>query len=364
MTSRVPPGSTYRDKNRGGWVAELNWKDRGIRRRWRGRTKREAEAEMEKYRQDLGAGLKPEEVTFGILADQYLAILRRESRPGTVIHAEWCLKHARPHLDHILVGEMTPGDIERMVHAVADEGLSPSSVRAIRVKVRAALQRAVRDRIILFNPVDAAPPVKSRRNGRRLDLPPSHAVFGLLDEMKTAGHPSWPILHVIAAAGLRTGEARGLRWRDVDRSAGVIHVRGQMDRTGTWAVPKTEAGVRSIPMTPRILASLDEMEARQADAKFTPMYVFADRSGGVPAAWTAHRAWTRAQEKQWGKVRLTVHQLRHLLLSSLVATGLPLTDVAKVAGHTDISVLSQTYAHALSDHQSRVREAMAKDGVG
>ena len=55
-----------------------------------------------------------------------------------------------------------------------------------------------------------------------------------------------PIL-LAATTGLRRGEVFGLRWRDVDFDARLIHVR-QANNDGTLDSPKTAAGTRIVPM--------------------------------------------------------------------------------------------------------------------
>lgn len=354
----VPAGTAYRDKKVGGWMAELRWPARGIRRRWRGQTKREAVAQMEKYRRELGSGLKPEATTFDRLADVYLAAHRRTARPATVTQAEWALSKARPHIGHMLVADIVPSDIERVLHAAEDDGLGPRSRRAIRSQMRNVMGRAVADRLVLANPVDGVKGPKA--TNKRLDLPPLALVHELLDDMKEADHPSWPLLHVIASTALRTSEARSLRWSDVDDD--FIHVRGQLDRSGAWSRPKTDAGVRNIPITPRCRAALEAMKARQKG--LPSVYVFADGKGNVPAPWTAYKAWSRSQERAWGKERLTVHGLRHLGLSALVDAGVPLADIAKFAGHADIRILMEVYVDAMDGHQERIRDGLSAGGLG
>ncbi len=96
-----------------------------------------------------------------------------------------------------------------------------------------------------------------------------------------------------------------------------------------------------------------------------PLYVFADADGRPPAPWTAYKAWSRFQLRNWGETRMTVHQLRHLALSALIAQeGISLADAAAFAGHRDSRILAEVYAHALDDHQGQDRTALERGGVG
>lgn len=362
-TRRVPTGSVYRDKARGGWVASFRWKDRDIARRWRTRTKAEADDALEAFRSDLVAGLDPRTVPFRTVADDYLTNLARTGKPSSVDFARWGLRHAVEVIGDVPVADLRGSHVEAVMSAAEDKGLSPRSVRAIRGRVRAVLQRAVRDRLIGSNPADLVRGPKTEK--RTLRLPPVADVLALLDSMREERHPSWPVLWVIASGALRTGEARSLRWSDVHRAEDIVTVAGQLARDGTWSTPKTEAGVRDVPITQRMSIALDEATARRDHNGIASVYVFAGSDGQPPAAWTTYKAWTRAQEKAWGEVRITVHGLRHLALSALItAEGVSLADAAAYAGHSDSRILAETYAHALANHRDRVRRALEEGGVG
>ena len=56
-----------------------------------------------------------------------------------------------------------------------------------------------------------------------------------------------------ALTGLRAGELRGLRWRDVDFKACEVHVRKRASRYCKIGSPKSESSRRSVPIEPKIL---------------------------------------------------------------------------------------------------------------
>ena len=67
-----------------------------------------------------------------------------------------------------------------------------------------------------------------------------------------------PILLTAVFTGLRASELRGLRWEDVDLVKGELHVRQRADRYNQMGRPKSEAGERTVPLTPSVVNMLRE----------------------------------------------------------------------------------------------------------
>ena len=67
-----------------------------------------------------------------------------------------------------------------------------------------------------------------------------------------------PLLLTGIFTGLRASELRGLRWSDVDLKRGELHVRQRADRYGKIGRPKSEAGERTVPLPPMVIAALRE----------------------------------------------------------------------------------------------------------
>ena len=71
-----------------------------------------------------------------------------------------------------------------------------------------------------------------------------------------------PILLTAIFTGLRASELRGLRWQDVDLNKSVISVRQRADRYREIGAPKSEAGERTVPISPMVLNALREWKLR------------------------------------------------------------------------------------------------------
>src|SRR5829696_2584749 len=105
-------------------------------------------------------------------------------------------------------------------------GLKPASVRYIHAVLHRTLEQAVRFNLIPFNPAARVDPPKVRQEEiTPLDTEQArmflHAARG--DRFET--------LYVLSlAAGLRMGEALGVRWADVDLDAGSIRVNRKVQK--------------------------------------------------------------------------------------------------------------------------------------
>ncbi len=201
---------------------------------------------------------------------------------------------------------------------IAAVGLKPTTLRVYLRTFRA---------VLAYVSVDQNPAEGHRLPKIELEevRPPSKREFARIIEHVSAQYMF--ALVVLEATGLRLNELCSLEWGDVDFAEGRLRVpRG-----------KTRAARRWIPLREDVLVALAEtpMEDRRGR-------VFAHSDSGIQAAMDA--ACVRA-----GVTKYSPHDLRHRYISLLVKQGVPITEVALVAGHGRRSVTWDTYAHVLLD---------------
>ena len=88
----------------------------------------------------------------------------------------------------------------------------------------------------------------------------------------------------------------GLKWADIDFDAGVVHIRRQLDRSGSYTQPKTRRRFARIVLMPSLAALLREHRIRSphggatdpvfATATGRPMYYRNVTRRGLAAAIT------------------------------------------------------------------------------
>jgi len=151
----------------------------------------------------------------------------------------------------------------------------------------------------------------------------------------------------------------GLRWSDVDLTAGVLSIkRGRVligKRTEEGAT-KTKRGARELPLPSDVLSALRAMrEAQAAGFGFEQVRsgYLATNAAGEPVR---HQRWSdewREHCEAAGVPVVTLHAARHSSVTAMRDAGVPDRHVAAWHGH-DEAVMRRTYSHA---HRERLAEA-------
>ncbi|HEX3695870.1 MAG TPA: site-specific integrase [Polyangia bacterium] len=145
-----------------------------------------------------------------------------------------------------------------------------------------------------------------------------------------------------ALAGLRPGEAVGLRWSDVDLVGAKLVVRQQV-RHGSASVPKS-GKARTVPIMPGLLKVLKAARAADpnGDLLATPI-----RSGGkrryLAPSTVGHELATVLAGLKLPAMKL-YDATRHTFGSLWVLAGLDIYQLSKILGHSSV-VVTQRYAH-------------------
>ena len=139
--------------------------------------------------------------------------------------------------------------------------------------------------------------------------------------------------------GCRGGEARAMRWADLNLAQGV------------WSKPTTKTGTpHQVPLPPALVGML-------ASFPRTEEWVFGSprRYGGPLKKSTSFHNWRRIRERA-GLDDVTIHDLRRTCASFLAISGENIAVISKVLNHT---TLANTAIYARLN-QAPVRAALNK----
>jgi integrase len=343
-------GSIYQ-RGDGWWVAviDLGWQ-RGRRRRKAlyAKTRAGARAKLLSAQKDLAGGIQPgsTRLTVGKYLDEWLAAVASKVRPSTHRRYAQIVKHQlQPHLGRVSLSTLAPDDVEHMLLALSEARLSPRTAIHARSVLRTALRRAHKYGLVARNAAALAdPPHVAHREVGSLAPGQIKQLLAVLDH-----DPMRAPIVLALASGLRSGEIRGLQWRDVYWDGATVAVRRTVQRIdGAFVVmePKTARSRRTLPLP---LIALNALRLHRELADEMPIsspYVFSQANGQPLHATTLWRAFQRALHAA-GLPPMPFHALRHTAASLLLAEGIQPRVVMELLGHSTIRLTMDTYSHVM-----------------
>ncbi|WP_159107372.1 site-specific integrase [Azospirillum sp. B506] len=168
-------------------------------------------------------------------------------------------------------------------------------------------------------------------------------------------------VHLAAFCGLRYGEIAGLTKDNIDLENRMIMVRHSLTNWDELKEPKTEAGIRNVPIPAHIVALLKEWIEKHQLMNDRDL-VFRTSTGCPINSGNFHTHFWHPLLKRAGLYstdgdQLHFHALRHFTVSFMLNQGIPVTEVSRHVGHSRSDITLNTYAHALADDGQR-QEAM------
>jgi integrase len=200
-----------------------------------------------------------------------------------------------------------------------------------------------------------------RKEARYLTAGETQAVLAA-----AADSPHHLILTLIAATGLRRGEALALTWENLDLSAGLVHVRrtvGHVDGKLIFSTPKTKRSRRSVPITAPVIALLRARKKEQAAERLRAGsqwedngLVFTTELGATVDPRGVLRSIKLAAEAS-GVPGVRLHTLRHSAAVGWLEAGVHIRAVADLLGHSSIAVTGDIYGHTSEETARNAIEA-------
>jgi integrase len=156
------------------------------------------------------------------------------------------------------------------------------------------------------------------------------------------------LYRVAAYTGLRVGELRALRWRDVDFVNATIHVRRNLPAHATVEkVPKGKR-VRSLPLFDQAARAIDGLSRRGYLTRQDDLVFSGEDGGHLGYECVRERFYTALKAAGLGHLRtkpdpLTFHDVRHSY-GTMAVQIYPVTDVQVFMGHEKIET-TMRYVH-------------------
>ena len=273
--------------------------------------------------------------------------------------------------------------------------ISLGTLDTVHCLLHPTFQLAVRDEIIRNNPTDGVMKEISRESGKNRGI--RHALT--VEQQRAfmeyiANHPIyyhwWPMFTVLLGTGCRIGEALGLRWQDLDydkRTISINHSLSYYQKPESnksvlrISKPKTEAGIRTIPMLDIVKDAFEMLYEEQLENGFNESeidgmsgFIFCNRFGTVPNPQTVNHTIkriansynadevVRAKKERRGPIILpnfSCHHLRHTFCTRLCENETNLKVIQSIMGHRNIETTMDIYAEATEEKKQESFENLA-----
>ena len=348
----------------GRWRGEvtLGYSPEGRRKRRRvsGTSKAAVQDKLKELRKDIDAGItKPAPANYTVrkAADDWLADGLPGRSPETVSKNEHVLKPVIAVIGGIRLRELTVQDVDNALREISRTRASSTVGVAHNALTRLIRHAEVRDLVARnVSALAGTPQGQAGRPSRSLSLAQAVALLAA-----AAGTRIGAYIVLCLTTGIRTEEARALQWDHVDFGApyakpprpASVAVWRSVRRHGDT---KTERSRRTLKLPQMAVDVLAELQALTGGLGL----VFCTSSGGPLDAANVRREFRAACKAADIGENWTPRELRHSFVSLLSDAGVPVEEIARLAGHSSSRTTEVIYRHQLRPVMTAGAEAMDK----
>ena len=207
---------------------------------------------------------------------------------------------------------------------------------------------------LFYTPLIHANPIKARDIPRQEKSERRYLSAAEVDRLLDAAPTDAArlLVAVLIYTGVRPGEAKGVKVKDLDAHRGRLRIRRDVDDLGNEDETKTRDH-RDVPIGGDLLYDLeDAAEDKPADAWLLP-----DEHGNVWTETRWRRAWA-AMTKTAEIGDFTTYELRHTAASLAIHSGANVKTVQRMLGHTSAAMTLDIYGHLWDDELDALPAAM------
>ena len=334
-----------------------------------GKTQKEVSKRLKEATSAIDAGtyVAPTKMTVG----QWLDIWEKEYltgvKPATAYSYKATIRnHLRPKLGAIKLDALTPHVIQTLYNDLS-QALSPKTVKNIHGVLHKALQKAVLNGYIRFNPAaNCELPQWVRQEIKPLDE------AQIKDFLAAATGSPYENLYIVTLfTGMREGEVCGLMWDCVDLKEGTLTVNKQLQyirssRGQYRMVPTKNSKGRTIVLPPYIIGILKREQKRQLENRLrygecweNTGFVFTDELGQHLKPQNVYREFKRIVASI-GCPEVRFHDLRHSYAVAAIRSGDDIKTVQDNLGHATAAFTLDVYGHVTNEMKKDSANRMEK----
>ena len=227
-------------------------------------------------------------------------------------------------------------------------------MRGIHMMLHNALDRAVKEKLILSNPTENC--IIPQIEKQEMKILHSDHISAYLNAAERRN--ALPMFYLKLVSGLRKGELVALQWSDLDEANCTISVSKQ----ASWDTehqlilsrPKTGNSIREVSIPQ---AAVELLKQEHAKHPSNPWMFPSGRTGEMyhsDSVATLHKKIL----KDAGLPHIRFHDLRHTFATLALQNGVDVKTVSSMLGHYDAGFTLRTYTHATRQKQDEAAQTM------
>ena len=316
--------------------------------------------------QSLDVGRADEYTVAAWLRTWFELYAKPHIRPSTMNYYRNIEQHIIPAIGDIPLNKLTTRDLQKLYNDLQSNGrlrkvqkkekpgLSNSTVRGIHMMLHNALDRAVKEKLILTNPTENCIIPKIEKQEMKILHPDHISAYLNAAERRNA----LPMFYLELVTGLRKGEITALLWSDLDAKNKTISVSKQYIKNPngelTLSRPKTETSVRKVSIPQE---AVDLLMVEHGKHPENP-YMFPSPATGEMYYPDSVVNLHKKILKDAGLPHIRFHDLRHTFATLALQNGVDVKTVSSMLGHYDAGFTLCTYTHATRQMQQKAAEKM------
>lgn len=167
---------------------------------------------------------------------------------------------------------------------------------------------------------------------------------------------------------IRIGEARGLKWSDIDFENGTVSIKRQLSRVRDEETRKFKTvedtpkygSSRKVQLSNMALDCIKEYKNRKGNVS-EDEYILKNGNYVLSENFLINSYRDMVKSAGLPEKNITIHGLRHSGISYYLRHGVPIEVISKMAGHKSIQITLDTYYSVIEEQKSDAMNAFNKN---
>lgn len=321
----------------------------------------EQRAALFKAEYEKGVAVLDDSLTFETWAEKWIETYKSNVQYNTYKMYDSIIKnHLEPVLGMRRLKNIKKHHLQEVVNNLIAQN-KYSTARQARLTLKQIFTQAVENEYIYKNPATGIVLPKQPKTQKRSLTQQEIELFTAAEfEPKER-----VFVFLILYCGLRRGEALALKKSDIDFETRKISINKALIFKENDAeiknMPKSEAGIRVIPIVDNLYDVLCEYVNDKSD------FIFTMTNGKIMSKSSFRKFWNRiinavSKEAQKEKIQLnndiTPHMFRHTYATNLYYAGIDIKTAQYLLGHSSVKMTMDIYTHLEREETSKTQDIL------